>query len=198
MNPAQIRIEVLRQGMLEGFRSLFEASHCGCFCRYWHFDGTRNEWLERTALRPEESLAEQASDVAATDPRGRGLLALRGDMAVGWMKLAPRSALVKLRNQGAYRPLDLGPDDGAFSIGCFLIHPEHRRTGVAAALLAAAPAHARAWGARTLEAYPLRSEAALHDEQAFMGPEALYRRAGFEPVHDTGPYPVYRLALLGG
>ena len=33
--------------------------------------------------------------------------------AVGWMKLAPRALLPKLRRQGAYRPVDLGDDEGA-------------------------------------------------------------------------------------
>jgi GNAT superfamily N-acetyltransferase len=133
--------------------------------------------------------------VQAGAPEARGLLALEGDddaAAVGWMKLAPRARLPKLRRQGAYRALDLGDDEGVWSIGCLLVRPDRRRRGVARALVEAAPEHVRAWGGRTVEAYPHRVAHALHDEEAWMGPEGLFVTLAWQAVHDVAPYPVYR------
>ena len=73
------------------------------------------------------------------------------------MKLAPRALLPKLRRQGAYRPLDLGDDDGVWSIGCLLVRPDRRRHGVARALVEAAPEHVRAWGGRPSRPTPTAS-----------------------------------------
>jgi hypothetical protein len=69
---------------------------------------------------------------------------------------------------------------------------------VARALVEAAPEHVRAWGGQAVEAYPHRVAHALHDEQAWMGPEALFVRSvtgGWRAVHDVPPYPVYRFDL---
>jgi GNAT superfamily N-acetyltransferase len=194
-----LRVVALDEGALAAFRGLFEASHAPCFCRYWHFVGTKNEWLDRSAFRPEESFAEMAADVQARAAGASGLLALEatasGERAVGWMKLVPRFALPKLRSLPVYRHLDLGDERATYSIGCFLVAPEARRKGVARALVEAAPRFVRAWGGKAIEAYPRRSEVPLHDEEAWQGPEALYRSLGFAVVHDEAPYPVMRLTL---
>ena len=117
--------------------------------------------------------------------------------AVGWMKLAPRALLPKLRRQGAYRAVDLGDDDGVWSIGCLLVRPDRRRHGVARALVEAAPEQVRAWGGRAVEAYPHRVAHALHDEEAWMGPERVFAvTKGWQAVHDVAPYPVYRLTVV--
>jgi GNAT superfamily N-acetyltransferase len=173
--------------------ALFEASHSSCFCRYWHFTGNKNEWLDRCAHRPEENAAELAAAVTSGAPGGRGLVALIDGACVGWLKLTPRAAVPKLRSLPVYRSLDLGPEDTTYAIGCMLVHPSFRRRGVARALVEAAPAAARAWGALAVEAYPRRSPHPLSDEEAWQGPEKLFADAGFIAVHDDGPYPVLRL-----
>ena len=189
-------IEPFTAGHLEGFRALFEASSSSCFCRYWHFAGTKNEWLDRCAHRPEENLAEQADAVRAGGFSARGVVALDLDargVVVGWMKVAPRDALPKLTTLPVYR--HLRAEEGTWTIGCFLVHPSHRERGVARALVAGAEEHVRTWGGRILEAHPRRAEGRLHDEQAWQGPERLFVELGFEPVHDTPPYPVYRKVM---
>src|SRR6185312_8122852 len=166
---------------------LFARAHVGCFCRYWHFGGTKNEWLARCAVRPDESRDEADAAIGAGSTEATGLVALRGELCVVWMKIAPRASLPKLRALPVYRARLAGEsDDGVWSIGCVLVDPRERRRGVARALLAAAPAFARERGARVIEAYPRRPEATqhgpLHDEEAWMGPMALFARAGFTRV----------------
>ena len=194
-----IRVASLSPATLPLLRALFDDSSSTCFCRYWHFGGTKNDWLERAALRPEENAAELERAVRTGDPSGRGLGALGAldgtERALGWMKLVPRGAVPKLRGLPVYRSLDLGDDATTLSIGCFLVLPEARHRGVARALVEAAPEIARALGALTLEAYPRRSSTPLHAEEAWQGPERIFLDAGFEAVHDVAPYPVYRKDL---
>jgi GNAT superfamily N-acetyltransferase len=182
---------------VEGFRELFVASSSSCFCRYWHFTGTKNEWLDRCANRPEENLAEQAEAVRRGDLSASGLVAIdRGehDAIVGWMKLAPREAIAKLTSLPVYRNLAFEP--GTWTIGCFVVHPAARRRGVARALVAGADAHVRAHGGRMIEAHPRRSTEPLHDEEAWQGPERLFVDLGYTAIHDVAPYPVYRKVVL--
>jgi GNAT superfamily N-acetyltransferase len=190
-----IAITALTPSLLDAWAALFEACHVTCYCRFWHFGGTKNEWLARCAFTPNENLEEQSALVRHDAPEARGLLAMQGDVAIGWMKLAPRASLPKLRNQGAYKSLDLGDDAGVYSVGCFLVHPAHRSKGVAHALVAAAGDHVRAWGGLAVEAYPRHVDHRLYDEQAMAGPEAVFIACGYTKVAGEGPYPVYRLTL---
>jgi GNAT superfamily N-acetyltransferase len=188
-----VRITPLTDENIGAWAALFEASGSACYCRWWHFAGNKNEWLARTFGEPTKNRDEQVALVEAGAREARGLLALEDDgVAVGWMKLAPRALLPKLRRQGAYRPVDLGDDDGVWSVGCLLVRPDRRRRGVARALFEAAPAQVKAWGGRAVEAYPHRVAHALHDEEAWMGPEKVLVDLGWTAVHDVPPYPVYR------
>jgi GNAT superfamily N-acetyltransferase len=191
-----VRVTPLTADLLDAWAVLFDKSGSTCFCRYWHFEGNKNAWLARWLARcfgdARENRDEQARLVESSAPEARGLLALDGDDAIGWMKLAPRALLPKLRRQGAYRSVDLGDDDGVWSVGCLLVRPDRRRQGVARALVEAAPAHVGAWGGRVVEAYPHRVEHMPHDEEAWMGPEGVFVSLGWRPIHDVAPYPVYR------
>jgi GNAT superfamily N-acetyltransferase len=191
-----LRVVPLDAAHLAACQSLFETAASPCFCRYWHFEGTKNDWLARCALSPNENRDEQAAGVRAGSADTRGLLAFDGDVCVGWMKLTPRVALPKLRRLGVYRSLDLGPDDGVYAIGCFLVHPAHRGRGVARALVAGADDHVRAWGGRTIEAFPRHSDEPMSPEEAWQGPESVFVASGFEVVHRDGPYPVLRKRLV--
>lgn len=195
-----VRVELLAEHHLPALAPLFEVNGSGCFCRYWHFGGTKNEWLDRCAHRPEENAEDLAADLRASSSRAMGLVAIRASgeregAIVGWMKLTPRAAVAKLRALPVYRSLDLGDEATTFSVGCFLIDPRDRRHGVARALLVAADGFVRSAGGRALEGYPRRSEVPLYDEEAWQGPERLFVELGFSVVHDEGPYPVYRKIL---
>jgi GNAT superfamily N-acetyltransferase len=197
-----VRIAALDETTAPAWTALFDACGCSCFCRYWHFEGTRSDWLARSVEKPEANRDEQLDLLRSGAPEGRGLLALDGDgVAVGWMKLAPRARLPKLRRQGAYRPLDLGPDEGVWSIGCLLVRPQRRRRGVARALVLAAAAHVRAWEGPgrpcVVEAYPRGGgdDQKLHDEEAWMGTARLFERCGFARVAGESAYPVMRMTV---
>jgi GNAT superfamily N-acetyltransferase len=191
-----VRIAPLTVETAGAWVRLFEACGSACFCRWWHHDRGKNDWLARCFHDPGRNRDEQLALVAAGAPEARGLLAMEQEEALGWMKLAPRGLLPKLRRQGPYRALDLGDDDGVWSIGCLLVRPDRRQQGVARSLVEAAPQAVRAWGGLAIEAYPHRVTHALHDEEAWMGPHALFRvTSGWQALHDVAPYPVVRLTL---
>jgi ribosomal protein S18 acetylase RimI-like enzyme len=194
-----IRITDLTTSCATAWVELFESCGCPCFCRYWHFMGTKHEWLDRCAHEPERNRAEQLHQVACGDASAQGLVALDvaagmpgGERTVGWMKLAARGSVAKLRRLPVYRRVDLDDDEGIWSIACFLVHPEWRRRGVARALVVGAQQRLVALGGRALEAYPRRTSEPIHDEEAWMGPLALFESQGFVFRHADGPYPVLR------
>ena len=195
-----------------GLGALFDAASTPCHCRYWHFEGDKNAWLERCAFAPEVNRHELEADLAAGAPSGRGLVALDdAGVVVGWAKLAPRAAVPKLRRLSVYRALDLGDDDGVLSLACLLVHPEHRGRGIARALARAAVDVAREAGARFVEAYPVRAVDRIPAEEAYRGTVALLEEVGYEEasvragggssmpweIGATAKYPVLRAATRG-
>jgi GNAT superfamily N-acetyltransferase len=191
-----IDVKLVAPAHLDALADLFRACECPCFCRYWHFEGDKNAWLERCAISPAANEAEMRADVVNGEPRAGGLVAFDADerTIVGWMKLAPRATLSKLRNGRVYRALDLGDDAGVLSIGCMLVRPDVRKTGVARALVTAAPRIAKERGAQAIEAYP-HAMKDLGPHQVWMGPASLFESLGFKHVTGESPYPVFRLDL---
>jgi GNAT superfamily N-acetyltransferase len=193
--PPKHVVVPLTPELFEPWRALFAAAGSGCFCRYWHFHGTKNEWLARLASQPEENAAEQEKALREGSPTATGLIALEEERVIGWLKLAPRSAVPKLARLPVYRPLALSLADDVLSIACLLVHPAHRRQGVARALVEAAKATAERTGARSLEAYPHNRGEVLREEELWMGPLPLLFEAGFHTFEADSPggneaYPV--------
>jgi GNAT superfamily N-acetyltransferase len=185
-------VEVAGPAHQDALAELFRATQTPCFCRFWHFEGDKNAWLERCALAPEKNEAEMRDALA--HPALQGLVAHEADVAVGWMKLAARATLPKLRARPVYRSLDLGPDEGVLSIGCMLVRSEARGRGVARALVTSSIEIARARGARAIEAYP-HAASPLGPHEIWMGPADLFASLGFRRIAGEIPYPVLRRDL---
>ena len=182
----------------DGLAALFTDANSPCFCRYWHFEGDKNAWLERSFLAPEESRRELSEALRTSSDEARGVVALdHTGVLIGWLKIAPASSMSKLYGQRLYKGLACfeGDRTGVFTLGCALVHPEHRHRGVATELIQGAVRIAPRFGARALEAFPRRPNAPVSDEELWTGPCSAYVRAGFSPVNDFAPYPVMRLDL---
>jgi len=195
------RVEAAAPSHEAGLAALFDAAGSPCHCRFWHFEGTNNAWLERCATAPGQNRAELASALREGGDEARGVVALGPDDAVvGWLKVAPAEGMKKLYDRRLYRglPCFAGDRAGVMVIGCALVHPAHRRAGVATALVAGAVRLAAAWGARALEAFPRRPHEPVSDEELWTGPMGAYSRNGFVEVSDFEPYPVLRRVLSGG
>ena len=189
--------EPLSTRTLPGLLALFDAAGSACFCRYQHFTGDRNEWLARLSFAPEENRAELTARVESRDDEGAGIVALEDGKVVGWSKLTRADTVKKIYEQRYYRGLSVLKRDaeGVLTLGCFLVHPDHRKRGVTHALVAGAIAAARARGARVVEAFPRVSSEPLQDEELWTGTASTLEKAGFVAVMTDLPYPVYRLTL---
>jgi GNAT superfamily N-acetyltransferase len=198
VNGAPLTIEPAGPEHADRLARLFAEDASPCYCRYWHFSGDKNAWLERCANHPEQNEAELRDALARGSDEARGVVAIAPDgRVVGWMKVAPSGVVHKLYDQRLYRGLPVlsGDRSGVFAIGCALVHPDFRRRGVSRALVAGAVRFAPAWGARALEAFPRRVPEGAHDADRWMGPEESFVANGFRVVHEIGPYPILRREL---
>ena len=122
-----------------------------------------------------------------------GLVAYRGDVAVGWVSLAPREEFARLERSPVMKPVDATP---VWSIICFVVPREHRGQGVARALLQGAIAYAREHGATVIEAYPVDKTEPSNADALWFGAKSMYDHAGFKEVARRKPTrPVVRLDL---
>ena len=195
---SEVRVEAATPAHAAGLASLFEAAGSACHCRFWHFEGSNNAWLERCATAPEENRGDFEAALAEGNGEARGVVALGPDGATwGWLKVAPVAVMKKAYDRRLYRGLPCfgGDREGVFAIGCALVHPGHRKVGVATALVEGAVRLAPGWGARALEAFPRRPNAPVSDEELWTGPMGAYSRNGFVAVSDFEPYPVLRRLL---
>lgn len=177
--------------------AFFERVGSPCFCQYWRFGGNTNGWLARCSEAGSNARALEVELGELAPHELVGLVARdAGRGVVGWMRLTPSTRLQKIYAQRLYRGLPCFEGERAqvYTVGCFLVDPEWRGRGVARALLNAGVEVTRAAGGRAIEAFPRRAEA-LAAEECQMGPYALFESAGFEVVHDFGPYPVLRRTL---
>src|SRR5262249_48228675 len=124
------------------FAGLFgpRGASSGCWCMWWI--------LERKDYRAGQGVTNKRrmkKRVEKGPPPG--LLAYAGKRAVGWVALAPRSEYSGLARARSLKPVD---DQPVWSVPCFFVAKEFRRSGMTSALLEAAAAYARKQGARIL------------------------------------------------
>jgi GNAT superfamily N-acetyltransferase len=117
--------------------------------------------------------------------RGSGLVAYLGDEPVGWCAVEPRPAYhgllrktFRIHWEGRDEDRD---DESVWSVTCLLARAGYRKRGVARALAEAAVEHARAHGARAVEAYPIVVKNVL-SEELHVGTESVFADAGMTVV----------------
>jgi GNAT superfamily N-acetyltransferase len=164
----------------------------GCWCMWPFLRG--KDWKAMT--REERRDAFQQKVDAGPAP---GLLAYRGSLAVGWIALGPRSQYLRFQLGKTSQPL---PEDSeqaietTHAVTCFYIRKGHRGTGLMSLLLDAAIAHARAQGARQMDACPMESDKPLQWGEGFVGIADVFRRAGFVEIARRSPKrPLMRKTL---
>lgn len=120
-----------------------------------------------------------------------GLIALDGELAVGWCQLTPRALVPGVERGWRTRRVD---DMPVWLISCFYVRKGHRRRGITALILDHAVQYARAAGAPAVEAYPL--DGAVSRSSTDTGYMSTFAAAGFVEVARRSPErPIMRLTL---
>jgi GNAT superfamily N-acetyltransferase len=119
-----------------------------------------------------------------------GLMAYLDGEPVGWCAVEPRTAYQGLLR--VYRTPWEGRaedklDDTVWAVTCVFVRAGFRKRGIAYELAAAAVEHARARGARALEAYPMRTEAGeITWDEIHVGTQSIFAAAGMSEVSRPG------------
>jgi len=131
--------------------------------------------------------------------RSPGLLAFEGEEPVGWIAIAPRTEFRRIELSRATPRVD---DEDVWVIPCITVRPSARGRGIALALIRAAVAYAARWRAPAVEAYPRAGSARTADDNAYIGTEPLFRRAGFrvirKPQRKAGSNALRRVTMQVG
>ena len=154
----------------------------GCWCMWWRIP--RDQWMRQRGDANRRAIRRivESGEVP-------GILAYVDAKPVGWCSVAPREVFPTLNRSRSLGPVD---DEPVWSIVCFYVAPEHRGSGLMAALLAGASDYAVSQGARIVEAYP-REPKDLGPPQAYMGVVPAFQRAGFVEVLRRSPkQPIMR------
>jgi GNAT superfamily N-acetyltransferase len=147
-----------------------------CWCLSHRLDARTNRELVGPA-RGEHVRRLCARDVAP------GVLAYHDGEVVGWAAVAPRAQLPFARSTKIPHVDDLP----VWSVWCIRVRPGHRRKGISPILLDGAVDLARGNGAPAVEGYPVDNRGAKVDlTMAYVGTRAVFERAGFTKVADTG------------
>lgn len=152
-----------------------------CWCQYFKVDAAT--WKAQDVAGFERALCEQIDADREGRGAGPGLIAYDDAEPVGWVAVEPRRAYRRILTS---RMIELSPDppDAAdiWFVSCFVVRVGHRRAGTATALLAGAVDHARAHGARVLEAFPVDAVPGTSSADLYHGPLSVFEKAGFDVV----------------
>jgi GNAT superfamily N-acetyltransferase len=165
-----------------------------CFCQ---FDRVRHAQFR---TMPVEELKDRLATRIAGPGASPGVIATLDGDPVGWASVAPRSEFPRIRTSPSMTTPELRvdlDDPGIWAVTCFVVRTGHRRQGVAGVLLAAAVEHARAFGAHTLEGYPLEPGLRrLSSADLYRGTLSLFLAADFDVVaRPKEDRAIVRLAL---
>jgi GNAT superfamily N-acetyltransferase len=162
-----------------------------CWCQFFKLSGA--EWRAGTSADRQSRLSDQVRDGSP------GLIAYLDGEPVGWCAVEPRPRYPSLlRSRVVTGGSTEDPsDETVWAVTCFVVRTDHRRRGVAAALVRAAVDHARSRGASVIEGYPIdTAEREATTSVLYHGTVSLFEGAGFEVGSRPSPgRAVMRLSL---
>jgi GNAT superfamily N-acetyltransferase len=169
-------VEPLTKNNWSKFVSLFgEKGACGnCWCMYYRLSNA--DFKEGKA----EDGNKRAIREIVWEDKPTGLLGLVEGEAIAWCAFAPREDFIRLEKSRVHKRID---KKLVWSIPCFFIDKNFRRSGVSVQLLKGAIKYSKENGIKILEAYPaIPTQETLPDSFAWIGLYKSFERAGFEIV----------------
>jgi GNAT superfamily N-acetyltransferase len=161
-----------------------------CYCHYYEVPCAL-DWPSlsatdnRVAMRARIEVGEM-----------EGFLACEDDVVVGWMNAQPRPKLRHCFDRMRIAPTQLPCRDfEAAAIVCFVVAPEHRRCGIAHALLAGGLTALAARGIKVVDAFPFKAGDSETAADHYHGPLSMFLASGFAVLREDDHVTVVRKLL---
>jgi len=162
---------------LADLEQLFGASKTvsGCWCMWFLLTNRECQtgWGEGNRAR--------FGQLTADSPEPVGLLAYSGGEPVGWCATGPRSRYARALRSPLLKGRDPDDDDRIWLVPCLFVRRDARGSGVTRELLAGAVRLAAAHGAVAVQGFPLVGGVRHPTAEAYVGTEAMFAAAGFQP-----------------
>ncbi len=171
MDPSKLEVKPVTAVNWPDLEALFEGKGgpSYCWCMAWRPMESRSS--------ADNAARKRALHQRVAEGKPIGLVGYLDGEAVAWCSVAPRETFLKLRH-------DQDPDEqGIWSVTCFFVRRDFRGSGIAGRMLEEAVSHARASGAKAVEAYPVDPDSPSY---RFMGFVNLFRERGFQPSGRAG------------
>jgi len=173
--PVQITFQDLTSKRWPDLETLFgpRGASGGCWCMWWRL--RRSEYEKRKGAGNKRAFRR-----IVVSKLPAGVLAYADGTPIGWCAVAPREDYPVLARS---RVLALVDEQPVWSLTCFYIARDWRRTGLTTKLIEAAVQYARKRGAKIVEGYPQDPKSgAFPDTFAWTGFASAFRKAGFKEV----------------
>jgi GNAT superfamily N-acetyltransferase len=185
-----LRVVPANQATWEDLQQVFGTRGAGYRCQCQRYKLAPKESFGSVPVEDRAFRLRQQTDCGHPDSgETSGLVAYLGDEPVGWCAVEPRPAYVGLtrvfRVPWEGRNEDR-TDETVWAVTCLFTRAGFRKRGVSRALARAAVDHARAGGARALEAYPITTTTVIQDELN-VGTVATFAAAGLTQVSQPTP-----------
>lgn len=149
-----------------------------CWCTYFRLSPA-----ERKSFAGSEKKDFMQQRVSAGP--APGLIGYLGDRPVGWVQVGPRADVPNWNSpRTVSRPLEEADveDERVWAVSCFFIVSRERGHGLSHRMLGAAVAHARAAGARVIDACPIERTKQSKSVGLYVGSRRIFEAAGFSEV----------------
>jgi GNAT superfamily N-acetyltransferase len=163
----------------------------GCWCMSWRVPHGGKMWREAVGETNRKAFRKLVKAGEA-----HGILAFESNKPVGWCAFGKRSEFPRTETVKAYQR---GDTADIWSINCFYIDKDYRKSGLSEQLLSAAVKGIKKHKGQIIEAYPTpltKDGNQLPAAFAWTGPEVIFQRAGFIEIQRlSASRPLYRLTL---
>jgi GNAT superfamily N-acetyltransferase len=176
----------------DDLQTVFGQRGSAAYCQCQRYKLAPKEAFSRFPV--EERARRLREQTRCGDPAGEatsGLVAYLDGEPVGWVAVEPRSAYIGLLR--VYRVPWEGrsedrSDPSVWAVTCVFVRAGFRKRGLTSALAQAAVDHARASGARALEAYPMltRPGQVIAWDEIHVGTQSMFAAAGMREVTRPG------------
>lgn len=172
---ADLKIVPLTPARWNDFDKLFgENGACGgCWCMWWRIP--RSQFNKQKGAGNKRAIRKVVASGEIP-----GLIAYVNGVPAAWCSVAPRKSFPVLEGSRVLAPVDASP---VWSIVCFFVAKQFRRSGITAKLIEAAGDYAKKHGAKIVEGYPIDARGGnMPVVFAWTGFVQPFRKAGFKEV----------------